>query len=775
MATETAPASPTTVFRNYWQLPVFAIGVAAASAAWAYVPSPLVEPSVAFRSALAHLTAAIEKRPVDLAEVEKYIDQVAEAAAQFPNDVHQINFLIGSGYVVLAEYGSLESAVDYWQMATRYFTHCDPTHLPDPSDAKKYAYRSAKAAAALGTGDPALVLSALNQPPPNEDTAEASRFIADTCMRLNPPDLKRARDELSRYLSLPNRSSLASAARYKLLLATVHLLLNEPEPARRWLADIGTGAPPDVLAMAKIHLGRLATKDNNWAEAAKLFEAAQSIPGLPTDQKESIRYQTGFALLQSGNVAQAGPYLEQAAKQSGPIGAAAALRLAELHARNPHAKGRRTDAAMWLEKAAAVIQSAEDLKVIDMAPGEVRAAFEEVIKRSLSEQDFISAIRAATAYSAVADAGKDRERRAEVNAAWAALLEKSNLVDAKAKHKAAAADYAVIAASFPTAAGRMDALKRAVSHFKKAGATTEALQAVDAFLALNDLTPEDAAQAWLDKAELLPAEDSVAVTEALQKAMSYPGPAASTARLRLAMHHLTRGKQLFDASAGSKEPDRLKQSGQQMVQLGRQMLIQLADASAISPAEKATHEEAIFQLGSQLMSEAQFAEAESRFRKQIQLYPDGKLAGYGRLWLACCLVQQGHTGGPTDPRLQEAVELLSPLLTSSSEFLRTQAEIRTLNTLIVQERYDAVVKLGEELASRYRGRPDELVIGKLLFYSHLSRTPAEPGEALRVLLRMEEAFKEIPPAVFPSDPEYSHARWEKELLTLRQELEIRKN
>jgi hypothetical protein len=40
---------------------------------------------------------------------------------------------------------------------------------------------------------------------------------------------------------------------------------------------------------------------------------------------------------------------------------------------------------------------------------------------------------------------------------------------------------------------------------------------------------------------------------------------------------------------------------------------------------------------------------------------------------------------------------------------------------------------------------------------------------------MEEAFKEIPPTVFPSDPEYSHARWEKELSTLRHELEKRKN
>jgi TolA-binding protein len=374
----------------------------------------------------------------------------------------------------------------------------------------------------------------------------------------------------------------------------------------------------------------------------------------------------------------------------------------------------------------------------------------------------------------VAEDGKDKERRAEAHAAWAEALEKTNPADAKPKHRAAAADFAAAAASAATPAGRAAALRRALTHFRQAGASGEALDTANALLVLKDAPAEDVGQAWLAKAELLPPAETAAVTEALQKAMAAPGPAASSARLRLAVHHLTRGRHLLDAAPGSIDPAKAKQSGEQMVKLGRDMLVQIADAANVTPPERSAHEEAVFQLGSQLMTEAKFADAEARFRKQVQLYPDGKLVGYGRLWLACCLVQQGHTGGPADKRLQEAIDLLSPLLASPVEFLRTQAEIRTLNTLVVQQRYADVVKLGDDLAKKYKGRPDELVIGKLLFYAHLNRTPAEPGEALRVLLRMEEAFKEIPSAAFPADPEYSHARWQKDLPALRQELEKRK-
>ena len=773
MATDTAPAptAPAAPPRHYWQLPTFLVGVAAAAAAWTYVPAPVADPAAVFRYTLAALAEAVGRRPADPAAVEALTRRVVESADQFPAAA-EAEFLAGSGYLVLAVYGPPEAAADCWKLADQHFARCRPADLADPAAAKTFAFRAAEAKAAVGTGDPAAVLAALNQPPTGEDTSETPRLVAAVCLRLTPPDRKRARDELARYLALPNRTTPAQAARYKLELAGLHLALNEPDQARRWLKDVGAGAPPDVLATARLKLARLAVGEGNWAEAVKLFEAAQATPGLPDDQKGVIRYQTGFAFLQMGSPGQARTYLEEAAKDPGPVAAAAAVRLAELYVRDAALRGNRAAAADWLERAAGLARSAAEFAAADVPAADVRAAFEEVIKRAALEADYAAAVRAATAYAVVAEGGKDREWRAEANAAWAAALDKTDPGEARAKHRAAGEDYAALAET--AAAGRAELLRRAVTHLKRGGAGPAALAAADKLLAAKDLAPEDAGQAWLDRAELMPQTDAAGVADALNRAMGSPGPAAAAARLRLAILHLARGKQFLDPTAGTGDPAAAKARGEQMTRLGREMLIQIADAATVPPAERAAHEEAVFQLGSRLMGEGQIADAEARFRKQIQLYPDGQLAGYGRLWLACSLIIQGQPGGPTDPRLQEAVDLLRPLLGSPSEFLRTQAEVRTLNALVIQKRYDTVLALGKDLSAKYAGRADELMIGKLMFYSILERTPFEPGEALRVLLRMEEVFQKLPPTAYPSDPEYARERWAKVLPEMRQKLEERK-
>jgi len=776
MATETAPAPPASPPRNYWQLPTFLLGAAAMAAAWTYTPAPVANPGAVFRGTLDALAQAVERRPADVPAVEGLTRRVVEMADQFPDAADEAQFLAGSGYLVLAVYGPAEDAADAWKLADQHFARCRAAGLSE-ADAKKFAFRSAEANAAVGGNDPAAILVALNQPPPGEDTAETPRLVAATCLRQTPPDLKRARDELARYLALPNTATPAQAARYKLDLAGLYLTLNEPEPARRWLKDIGTGAPPDVLVAARVRLARLAVADGSWAEAVKVLEAAQATPGLPDDQKGRLRYQTGFAFLQMGNPSRARQHLEEAAREPGPVGAAAAVRMAELRVRDAGSKGNRADAAEWLEKAAAGVKGAADFAAADVSPAEARAAFEEVIKRATLEGDYQTAVRAATAYAVVAEGGKERERRAEAAAAWAAALEATDPAAAKAKHRMAGEDYAAVAAA--AAAGRAELLRRAATQLKQGGATAAALDAVTRLLAEKDLPPEEAGRAWLDKADLLPAADEAGVTAALTRAMEAAGPAAAAARLRLAVAQLVRGKTLLDTAGAATDPAAAaaRKQGEQMTRLGRDMLVQLADAAAVPPAEQATHEEALFQLGSRLMGEGQFADADARFRKQLQLYPDGKWAGFGRLWLACCLLQQAvrtKDPDPADKRLQEAIEQLRPLLASPVEFLRAHAEIRTLNVLVVQKQYDAVLTLGKDLSAKYAGRANELVIGRLMFYAHLNRTPFEPGEALKVLLRMEEVFRQLTPADFPTDPEYSRDRWEKQLPEMRQELARRK-
>src|SRR5688572_3399987 len=95
MATDTAR-------RNYWQLPTFVLGIAAAIAAVAaFPPQP---PSAADRLSwqLDELRQALDRRPTDLPAVEALLPQVA-AAEQSPDAGPLAHFLAGSAHLALAE------------------------------------------------------------------------------------------------------------------------------------------------------------------------------------------------------------------------------------------------------------------------------------------------------------------------------------------------------------------------------------------------------------------------------------------------------------------------------------------------------------------------------------------------------------------------------------------------------------------------------------------------------------------------------------------------
>lgn len=771
MATDTAPqvGMPTSHRTHFWQLPTFAVGLASLILAVKFVPQPPAMADADMRESLAALTAAVEKRPPDLVAIGSLTEFLAPVPGEHPALASQIHYAVGSGYRVLALYGPFEQAEDNWRKADSHFSQCQATDLPSEDVAKRFAFRSAEANAAIGSNDPKAVIFALSQLPSEEDTSDTHRLIALTALRMDPPDLARARDELTRYLSLPTRLPVEVLGRYKLQLAELHFTLEQPDAARRWLKDIGQNATPEVLARSKVHLARLAMGESNWSEAAKLLESAQAVAGIPADQQGWLRYQTGYAFLQMGNPRQAVAYLEQAAREKSPVGPAAAIRLAELRVMDAAQQGNRSDVVDWLDQAVSKVSDVSELKAVDLTSLELQTIFENVIRRVADEGDFESAVRAATAYAHVADDAKDRERRAEVYARWAEKLEGTNEKIVRAKHLAAGRDFAAVAEANPMGLNKSDWLRKAISHYRKGGANDDALKLAESMLKMADLPANDRAQAWLVKAELLPPSETQAITEALNQAMATHSIAGTKARLRLALQHLQHGS-LLQQNADAKT----KTQAETMIRLGRDLLVQIADATDITNEERTVHEEAIFQLGSRLMKEGHYDDAETRFRKQLQLYPQAKLSDFGKLWLACCLVQQGHNGGPGDPRLQEAITLLEPLLNAKEDFIRTQAEIRTLNTLVVQERYDAVLKLGDRLLHQYRGKADELVIGKLMFYSFLQRRPAEPGEALRVLLRMEELHKSLPADAYPNDLEYSQARWERELQAMRQELDRRK-
>lgn len=762
MATDTAAPAPP-VRRNYWQLPTFALGAAAAVAAWTAFPPPPANPADRAASDLTALRAALDKRPIDLPTVEALTPQVAAALEHTTDADPFAHYLAGTGFVVLAE--QVPADRDRWSKAAHHLTRVDPTRFTDQVDLQRYAFRRAKAEAALGLGDPKTLAAVLSITPAGEDPeGERRRLLADACRRCEPPDLKRAADELGTYLQGQTKLPPDVVGRYWLILAETHIALNEPVKARERLKEIGPSAPAEVQAVAKAQLARLAAADNNWAEAVTLYEAALANPKLPAELAGSLRYQAGGGYVRLQNPRAAVPFFEQAAADTGPAAAAANVRLAEIVLRDPGSRGKRGTAVDRLD---AAVRGAKEFQNPFVTANEVRAAFEEAIQVCLNESDFPTAARAAASYPAVAMPGRDREKRAEVNAAWASALKATpdGAPLAAAKFRAAADDFSVLAAAYPTPAGKADLMRRAAACYKQAGDHVAAANVIDLLTRTPDLPGDVVAAAWVEKADsLLAGNQFPEAVEALKKALAVPGPAAATARVKLAMAYLDRGRTLSRTAA----TPQAQGEATGMLEFGRRELTLAANAAADTPAERTAHEQALFELGKLLLNQGVYADAEARFRQQVQSHPTGPHADQGRLFLGSCLLVMArgdHQGGrppsDADAKLAEATKLFDVLSGSKDEYLRTQADLRLANAVLLQKRYDELPALCDRLAIRYAGKVQELVLLSMRY--HAETFADRKADAARTLGRMEAVYAKLTDADFPGGmEEYTRAYWQKQ-------------
>jgi tetratricopeptide (TPR) repeat protein len=396
-----------------------------------------------------------------------------------------------------------------------------------------------------------------------------------------------------------------------------------------------------------------------------------------------------------------------------------------------------------------------------------RPEFEKAIKVCLAESDYLDAVRATAALSKVSHDG-ELELVAGVHAAWGTALKKANDPTASEKLKAAATAYMSLAVAVPMRATEYQ--RKALPLYRLTGDSNTALEVINKLAARPDLDPNALAALHLEKAELLPPTDFAGVKNALEHAMESPGSTAMTARLKLALLHVNRGQDLMVNVPGSLNPDAVKKEAEQIGQFGRDLLRQVAESANVPPESRAVHEQALFELGRLCLRDTKFTDAEARFKKQLSLYPNGPYAGYGRLWLVCSLLQQARGKDNAKQLLEDALANLKPLTQSTDAYLRTYGEIWTANTLLELGDAAAVVPMTKELMSKYQGKPEELVAGKLLFYAYLKLPAPEPAEASRTLDRMEHAFAALPKTAYPNDPEYSHEKWKSELPRLREEL-----
>ena len=251
--------------------------------------------------------------------------------------------------------------------------------------------------------------------------------------------------------------------------------------------------------------------------------------------------------------------------------------------------------------------------------------------------------------------------------------------------------------------------------------------------------------------------------------MEGAGPAATAARVRVGLLQIEQARAKFRA-----EGPAAKIEGRAMLELGQAMLAQVANKTADSPAEREAQQLALYELGKLLLQQGKYGEAEVRFRQLVRLDPTGPLAPMGKLWLGGCLLAiargddqpGGRPPADADRKAAEARDLFQPLTESQDPFVRTQAEVRLANALLLLRKYDELQTLCDRLAERHRGKVDELVVLYLQYLGH--RGADRNADAARALNRMEEAFGKLTDADFPGgSDEYTRAYWQQLLDAVR--------
>ena len=756
MATDTA--APT--LRRLWQMPTFLLGSAAFAAVWqGWVPLAAPDPAAGFRRDLAGLRAACEKLTPDAGELDDLLKKVARTAEAYPELAPQTHFALGSGYVRLAEITPpADQARAHWQLARQHFDQIRADDLTDPGDPPRFAFRSAKARAATlpanaPTADLVQIVTLLSAPPGNDDMGEARRLAADTLLRFNPPEYKMARDALTAYIGEAGLSTPPpSVARAKLRLSEVHLKLNEPDAARKWLAQIGPDAPPDVLAPGKAQLARILMTEANWAPAAKEWEQVRAVSNLPPGLKPMSAYYLGVCRLALRDPDAAAKLFEEAAKSDGPEAAAAAIRLAEITLRSPDAAKHKAAAGRLVSTVAGAKPGAFTNPLVP--PNEVQAAFETAVQVLLADAAFEDAEKTATAYTAVAAGGRDREKRAEVLAAWGAALQKAG-GQPKPKFAAAADEYVALADAQPAVSAKADLLRRAAGFHRQAGNATAAVEALERTVKLPSLPDDVAGPAWVEYAEaLLAAGRPDDVTKALNNAMATASSASAATRYRLAR-----------ACLDSRNAE--------LAKLGTALMDQVANAANVSPADQVAHERALVERAHDFIQEKKnYGEAEARLRKQLNFYPNGPESGLGKLLLGVCLLGRSTaTPEPSDaPKLRDEAMLLfktvvadvdaKPKQTEHDGWLRLQASIRVLETFDQMGKpYDLLIAAAA-LRERTKGTVEELIVLSLMYRAH-KRTKKDEL-AFEVRDQMKAVFVSLPPSLFKATSgDYSRAYWEK--------------
>jgi tetratricopeptide (TPR) repeat protein len=739
-----APVAP----GQLWQVPVFVTGLLALAAVW--VARPLwhgEQPRPRERD----LAAAREALNGEHPDVARAIQLARSALDQLPDRAGEAHFLLGSAYLRRTGEAGGEEAAEAWRGAQEHLEQADALGVPD-GDRAALAYRLGKVLYHAGA-DPQRVIAYLARSVDvaADDPGEAYGMLAQAYLKLPTPDVRAALQANKKQLDLPrdNDDLLAPA---RLLRAQLLLQTQDREEARKALAAIKRGAPPEVYAPARLLLARLYQQDGLWSEAARLWEEARQDKAEVPGGQPRLLYDLGVCYRKTGKEAEADRVLASALGAAGDAGQAAALQLADLRLIGP----QPASALGCFDRAVRGLAGPADYHNALVALEEARPLFEKGLQVYRLAGDYASALRLAHLYEKVAPADVAQEAVGQLAEAWAQKCQAAHRdEDARAHWLEAADAYQAVADRATTAPEQSPWLWRAARCAVQAKEPARAASGLKRFLevetALKDkASPDRLGQGWLALAQVFEAQgEGEAAGAAYAKCLEFPGPFAHRARYQLAL-----------ALVAQHKPDEAEA-----------VLVQNLELMRPSPDDDA-QEKSLFTLADLLFRRGDYRMALLRLDEGLSRFPAHAGATAARLQLAECYRRlsaqevENSRGERLSPEarahyrelardsLEKAADTYQRLaedllahhnahaLPEPEQALLTQAEFAAADCRYDLGKYQEALRLYQLLAVRYHHRVEGLMALRNACRCYWVYPP-QPDRARETIAQMRALLKEM--------------------------------
>jgi hypothetical protein len=175
-----------------------------------------------------------------------------------------------------------------------------------------------------------------------------------------------------------------------------------------------------------------------------------------------------------------------------------------------------------------------------------------------------------------------------------------------------------------------------------------------------------------------------------------------------------------------------------------------------------------------LMKAGKLAEAENLLRERLAQSAGLRAAEY-RLQLGTCLVERAALAGPDADSLQSRAagnfsQALKELAAAEkagergkrAEWVRTQAQLRTLRVLQQQGKPDELLIAAESFLEKRRGTVEELIVWSFVYRAWKQKgNNLQAVTAQHAMKELFDKFKDKPDAFTAKTGEYSRDYWEK--------------